>query len=411
MTIHELVRSASVIRETSAPEVSVAVRPFPLVATALLLAMTLIWPATADAQDVRRSLELTFSSPGARSIGVAGAFAPLADDATAAFANPAGLVQLVRPELSLELRLRATIESDEEGQSTMGAVSGVSFFSVVVPMRRWSLALYGHKLASLDFESSSGTQAGAGLAHGSGGERLDGIDVGRLGLSVATKLRENLSLGFGVSYFDSTIELAPMDGSAEGKREAASNDWAVNAGVLWCPSERLRLGAFYRDGPGLEIEPQGSPSARATATRISRRLELPDSYGAGAAFRSRNGALTVAFEWDHVRYSSLVPGLATLAASDPALSVKDADEPHLGAEYAFLKVNPVLAARGGVWYEPDHRVCSSTFGSTYQCVTGSAAQVHVTAGFGMAFRRLQLDIGVDQSRELAAFSISGILSF
>jgi long-chain fatty acid transport protein len=343
-------------------------------------------------------------------MAVAGAFAPLADDATAAFANPAGLVQLVRPELSVELRLRAAIESDEQGKSTLGAVSGVSFFSAVIPLHGWSLALYGHKLASLDFGSSS-TGGSGGMAVGSGGERLDGIDVGRLGLSVACQLRENLSIGLGVSYFDSALTLAPTNGPTTGTRKLASNDWAANAGVLWSPSELLRIGAFYRDGPRLAIEPQGTPPARAVATRASRSLDLPDAYGAGAAFRSRNGALTVAVEWDHVRYASLLPGLATLAVYDPELSVADADEAHVGAEYAFLKVNPVLAARAGAWYEPDHRVCSTTTGSAYQCADGSAAQVHVTAGFGVAFRRFQLDIGVDQSRELAAFSISGILSF
>ena len=51
------------------------------------------------------TLEFSFSNPGARSMGLAGAFVALADDATAAYANPAGLVQLVEPEVSLEGRV------------------------------------------------------------------------------------------------------------------------------------------------------------------------------------------------------------------------------------------------------------------------------------------------------------------
>ena len=50
------------------------------------------------------AFEFSFSNPGARSMGFGGAFVALADDATAAFANPAGLVQLAASEVSLEVR-------------------------------------------------------------------------------------------------------------------------------------------------------------------------------------------------------------------------------------------------------------------------------------------------------------------
>ena len=50
------------------------------------------------------TFQFSFSNPGARSMGFGGAFVALADDATAAFANPAGLVQITRPEVSLEGR-------------------------------------------------------------------------------------------------------------------------------------------------------------------------------------------------------------------------------------------------------------------------------------------------------------------
>lgn len=38
------------------------------------------------------TFQFSFSNPGARSLGFGGAFVALADDATASFANPAGLV-------------------------------------------------------------------------------------------------------------------------------------------------------------------------------------------------------------------------------------------------------------------------------------------------------------------------------
>jgi hypothetical protein len=44
------------------------------------------------AQQAIVPLHLSISDPGARSMGFGGAFVALGDDATAAFANPAGLV-------------------------------------------------------------------------------------------------------------------------------------------------------------------------------------------------------------------------------------------------------------------------------------------------------------------------------
>src|SRR3954470_9593612 len=49
-------------------------------------------------------VQFDFSLPGARSLALAGAVVGLADDATAAWANPAGLVILAKTEVSVEGR-------------------------------------------------------------------------------------------------------------------------------------------------------------------------------------------------------------------------------------------------------------------------------------------------------------------
>src|SRR5690348_17283211 len=62
---------------------------------------------TAHAQTtagVNAGIQFDFSRPGARSLGMAGAFVGVADDATAAQSNPAGLVNLSKPEISVEGR-------------------------------------------------------------------------------------------------------------------------------------------------------------------------------------------------------------------------------------------------------------------------------------------------------------------
>ena len=60
-------------------------------------------PALAQNTDLEALAGLTFNfrNPGARSLGMGGAFLGLADDATAAEANPAGLTILRTSEISL----------------------------------------------------------------------------------------------------------------------------------------------------------------------------------------------------------------------------------------------------------------------------------------------------------------------
>src|ERR1700738_2375487 len=63
-------------------------------------------PLAAQNTDIESlsGLQFNFGNPGARSLGMGGAFLGLADDASAAEANPAGLTILRKPEVSIEAR-------------------------------------------------------------------------------------------------------------------------------------------------------------------------------------------------------------------------------------------------------------------------------------------------------------------
>src|SRR5436309_3379307 len=60
--------------------------------------------AQSSAEVNAAGLQFNLSDPGARSLGLGGAFTGLADDATASYANPAGLTNLSIPEISIEGR-------------------------------------------------------------------------------------------------------------------------------------------------------------------------------------------------------------------------------------------------------------------------------------------------------------------
>ena len=72
----------------------------------IVLCVIVALPAAAQNTDIESlsGLQFNFGNPGARSLGMGGAFIGLADDASAAEANPAGLTILRKPEISVEGR-------------------------------------------------------------------------------------------------------------------------------------------------------------------------------------------------------------------------------------------------------------------------------------------------------------------
>ena len=265
-------------------------RCFVLVAVAVAVHLV---PGISVAQEAPPALEFSFSNPGARSMALGGAFVALADDATAAFANPAGLVQLVRPEVSLELRRRQYSTPYTAGGRASGAptglgidtvdglrtsfsnetTSGVSFLSFVYPGTKWSLALYRHQLA--DFSVSTNINGLFGDAGEGWTWRYEDqwsvteIDIVGTGLSGAYQVNDRLSLGFGLSYFAGKVENQGATYLVDSfpdtfwepnsflhARQMVTNtfvvddtDLGINVGVLWKFAESWRLGGVFRQGP------------------------------------------------------------------------------------------------------------------------------------------------------------------
>lgn len=312
-------------------------------------------PIPCGAQDSTRIIGTVFTNPGARSIGLGGAFAAIADDATAAFANPAGLVQILRPEISIELRFTASYNDAEFDPDH--DVSGLGFFSFVFPARRWALALYSHQMASVAF------------GFGDPDFPLREFTVRSYAAAAAFKVTEHLSLGAGLSYFNGDRT------ATESVSGFSDSDWGFNAGALWNVSQAWNVGGFYRQGPG--FEPSTAPTY----------FTFPDEYGVGVAFRPKAGALTVGFEWDHV-------GSMTDPRHDGRLLIESGSEVHLGVEYAVLRWKPVVAFRTG-WWRESARQYDVANGFSIDRSFSTDDRSHVAFGFGLAFRNFQIDAGVD----------------
>ena len=267
--------------------------------------------------EINAGIQLSFSPPGARSLAMGSAFSGLADDATAAYSNPAGLIWLSEPEVSVETRNRSystrypnlgsatgeptgigidnldALVFDETEQST----AGLSFLSWVhVINRDWRIALYRHELADFKAEiesqgpfirSDAGNDTRSRLAAVAGN-----MDLAIDSLSVATAYRasERLWLGAGISWYSislnattrrySTIlprhptsravfESVPLTASNESDRHeqrADGNDLAAHFGVLWKgQNNRWSLGLAYHLPPTFDLDYRFEWGARAIA--------------------------------------------------------------------------------------------------------------------------------------------------
>jgi hypothetical protein len=122
--------------------------------------------------------------------------------------------------------------------------------------------------------------------------------------------------------------------------------------------------------------------------------------------------LTVGFEWDRVEYTVILETLGSSQVDTTDVSVGNADELRLGCEYVFMNFKPLIAIRGGVWHDPDHRFrYEGDDPFTRALYPPGGDTVHFTVGAGIAFSHFQIDFGADFSDIVDAFTVSAIYGF
>ena len=143
---------------------------------AAAIAFALVSPAVHALTDEEgtSAIQFNFNNPGARSRAMGGAFLALADDATAAYTNPAGLTQLSRREMSVEWRQTnfstphlasglADFPTRAFYERADSSVAGPSFVSAVFPLGKVSLAFFRHTNADFNTRFSYENPADRGL--------------------------------------------------------------------------------------------------------------------------------------------------------------------------------------------------------------------------------------------------------
>src|SRR5262245_32773359 len=437
---------------------------------AALMTATVMWPVHAGAQtSLQLPLQFDFINPGAKSLALGGAFVGVADDATAAFANPAGLTFLATPELSGELsfartntlalkggRLSGTItnvgtdtvQGPEFGEN-IGWRFGARYAAAVYPgaSHRWVFAGYRHELARVSQRVDQERSSSNGVFQQDVGDtttqREQPYTAGRAvkitgyGGSGAYKLTRQVSIGAGLTLYNFSLQsdvdyqpptdtYGPPDYDVNsigimrqlGKTVAVAPTFGLIADGV---RDRIRLGVVYRQGGAFDFTTQDSEEPPRSA-----RFRVPNTLALGFSFWV-NPRLLVAVEGTRITYSRLVDDFVTeqarASSQEASFSIDDGTEVHVGVQYALARRSAApIRLRMGAWYDPDHSVHfrpartpasadARLFDERYAAALAvGEPQAHVSAGAGFTLGpRLEFNAGLDVSRRTRQFSASAIM--
>jgi long-chain fatty acid transport protein len=331
---------------------------------------------------------------GARVTAMGGAFAGLANDASALYFNAAGITQLRGFNAMLGTTL---IFPSTSFRGPSPAVDEVK----MVKQMFYPSHIY------LTYQITDKLHAGVGMNNPFGlGTKWEDDYVGRFVAletvlrtyafypTVAYQVLDNLSLSASLVYNKASVKIIrklavnPFD--AEGKitlEGDAKPSFGYNFGLLWKPFDALSVGATYRSNASYEFE--GTATSTSSSSQLTSRLpagdivatfEQPNQIVVGLAYQATSQLmLTSDFQYigwssyDSLKVNFVDPAFPDLAAPK---EYKNSFIIRFGAEYNF---NDKLDLRCGLLYDknptPDERLDPSlpdsdrlglTLGAGYQ---------------------------------------------
>lgn len=408
-------------------------------------------------EEVFSQFQFNFITPGARAPAMGSAFIGLADDATAVESNPAGLTQLLDPEVSAEFKyITYTAEQMYENHSHEtditrkefdDSVTSVPFVSIVYPYKRFVFSVYRQELVNY----KSAYRTGAQDIYSPGVEEwvfypVDAsvdLTVTNYGIGAAVQILESLSLAVSPRWSQMKMKshsarFESDTNFSEVRHESIIDDdddgFSINVGVMWIPHPQVSIGTVYRSGPEFTVTEECSergvacpgvfnnPESINFSDVAEFTVKVPDSFGAGIAFRVTD-VLTCTLDVVHLQYKDLLEDFDLIYYGDEYkknnYTIDNATEIHAGIEYILLLGERLLALRAGIYHEPDHTIrFTGTTGDAEDDAgertrfPGGEDQIHVTGGLGLVLNdHFQIDTAANISENNTQFSISAVYRF
>lgn len=357
---------------------------------ALVLVLT---SASALAQTdavVFREFQFDFSTPGARANAMGRAFVGLADEATAAYSNPAGLSVLEKPEFSIEGRENQSffkaLRPDSTHTFPQSAPADSSFERDDIGFASLSFSYKGFNFSTffvnnLDYrraetqqtttiETPEGYFVNYLNNHAVNRIRMNtqGLSVsrnfGRLSLGAAVSMAE-LDLDFSYNTKISVLGSYFIDNIVISTAEHKSQKPAYVVGALYQLSPQLKLGLSYKMQPKFQYSEH--VVRRELQDDLPITFKIPDSVQFGVAIQPTD-LWTILVDVDWTQYRQLIGENMSLFAQYYSFRLRsnyefDRSEYHInqdpnyriGTEYLLPWKKNILAFRFGGFFDPDHR--------------------------------------------------------
>ncbi|MBU0482679.1 MAG: hypothetical protein KKG47_16420 [Proteobacteria bacterium] len=315
------------------------------------------------------NIDLSFSNPGARANAMGGAFIGVADDATAAYTNPAGLTILTQTEASVEVKsAEITTRIRQEDQTILelnNSTDGVSFLSYAKPSGKSTFALFRHEFINIELDKFTFVSpAILGELAGTTYETKLNIRGATYGAGLGVKLHDKFSIGGSIGFsqlnYHYSVDRKYLDiTNSRNEVSDSAMDEQYSLSLLANPFGDLNVGLVYRVGPELNT------AFTYYGRRLENTLKVPDMYGIGISYRFFN-SLTLAVDANRIKYSDLLENYYyfdpnkvinaewTLNTGD--FEANDTTEVHAGFEYVFSIGETPFALRGGYFHKPDHAI-------------------------------------------------------
>lgn len=384
---------------------------------------------------IYEELDFRFVTPGARAIAMGKTFVGLADDATAAYSNPAGLSNLLEQEVSFEfigtkIKHHRLVPSDDLETQTFGdTVLTPSFLSYALPHHEFTFSFFRnvvqHYQESYQFDPRFIPSINA-FEDGSFGKVS--IKAENYGFGLSYVVLPKLSIGATAGFTSIDVASISRSGSPLNPRNGTDTidsgiSWTGIVGVLYKPVKKLSLGVVYNTGSSFELETTlfgrflyNGADVVLSGTVKPIKYVIPDRVAIGASYRI-NDSITVAADVARIYYSQQVSDQFLIVDFlDPSAGltrdnffIDDVTELHLGGEYRFYQHKRVWALRAGLFTDPDHqlhfraldvtgvpdRILNFRFNSLPQ-----KTDVGATFGGGLAIaNRFQFDAAASLSRD------------
>lgn len=395
-------------------------------------------PAFAITSDeVNAGIQFNFANPGARAMGMGGAFLGLADDATAAYTNPAGLTILAASEVAIEYRHTdystpfssgGSFGTDPFDPTNLGRDEAdsnddaLSFLSYTYAGDGWALALYRHQPLGFELaytqepigiEDSNGTAIGSLPTKST---RLD-TELVNYGLSGAYRFSESFSMGFGVVYSDWELESDTVrSGRNIQLQRGDDTDITYSIGALWRVNDRWSIGSAYRRGGSFEYRAGNFNAQGEPLIVVDTGFDVPHVFGLGVSWRPTDN-FAMSLDVNRVEYSRLTDDYDDIFNSATVLKSDDGTEIRLGGEYVFTQFATPFSVRAGVWREPEHALYATGPDGDVNVDIDRALfrpgddEMHFALGLGWAFQSFQIDLAGDWSDQVDTYSASGVWRF